>query len=134
MVLLGILLFAACRPGPKQHRTEAQNGVIDLRQADLSSGSYSLNGEWLIHPYRLLFPGDIGIGSPARFPLIWNKLSVKGVELSSMGYATYRLNVYLPAKHRPLAITIPDAYSSQRLFVNGQLIAEHGKPDTSEAQ
>lgn len=133
LVLFGMLLFAACRPGPKQIRTEAQKGVIDLRQADLFSNTYSLNGEWLIHPYRLLFPGDSGIGTPARFPLIWNKLAVKGEELSSMGYATYRLSIYLPAKHRPLAISIPDVYSSQRLFVNGQLIAEHGKPDTTEA-
>lgn len=133
LVLFGMLLFAACRPGPKLHRITAQQGVIDLQKADFTKNTYSLNGEWLIHPHRLLYPGDTAAGTGVRFPLIWNKLALNGVDLSSMDYATYQLRVYLPPGHKPLAITVPDVYSSQRIFVNGRILTEHGKPDTSEA-
>jgi signal transduction histidine kinase len=133
LVLFGLLMFVACRPGPRQPSLQAQNGVLDLRNATLDQRSMVMNGEWLIHPQQLLFPGDSARAFPARFPLIWNKLSANGKALSPIGYATYRLLVLLPARHEPLALTLPDAYSAQRLFVNGRLLAEHGKPDTSEA-
>ncbi|HMC84502.1 MAG TPA: hypothetical protein VKI61_03220, partial [Chitinophagaceae bacterium] len=100
----------------------ARNGIIDLRGSDLLNQTISLNGQWNIYWRKLLLPGDTNTIKPgtANFPGLWNNTVVEGNGLTAKGFATYTLTVLLPAHSRPLAMAVPDFYTSYRLFVNGR--------------
>lgn len=110
---------------------KAVKGVIDLSNVDLKNQKISLNGEWEFYWKELAHPSLIHQLEKDyyRYPKLWNGgTSVKGKELSSHGYATYRLKVALPpSSNTPdLAITINETYSSYRLFLDGFEISRNG--------
>lgn len=113
----------------------AQKGILDLRQIDLSANTISLHGEWQFYWRQLIKPGDTNITGTnyVSFPSLWKDDKVNGQQLSSDGYASYVLTVLLPKKSPRLALEVPDTYSSYSLFVNGEMMAQNGHPDTSEA-
>jgi len=111
----------------------AKKGILDLRNADLSQSSIALNGEWIFYWMQLLSDTSTsGKLNYTYYPHIWNNLEINGLKLTSTGYATYKLMVLMPLKKTPLAITIPDVYSSYKLFINQQLVSENGIPGTDE--
>jgi len=119
-------------------RVYAQNGVVDLSKTDVVNQPVKLNGEWLIYPQQLLEPGDDFAkykGYPVSFPSLWSNTEIEGKKLSSIGYATYTLSVILPkGTHADdLALDIPEAYSSLRLFVNAEDFFSLGMPGTTES-
>jgi signal transduction histidine kinase len=56
---------------------------------------------------------------------------VNGHPLSSDGYASYELTILLPKQRPRLALEVPDVYASYNLYVNGELMAQNGHPDSS---
>lgn len=125
-----------CRPnGQPVMPVTAQKGVLDLRQIDLKTSSVSLHGEWQFYWRHLIKPGDTNTSTSTyvNFPSLWKDNKINGQQLSSDGYASYTLTILLPSKRPRLALEIPDTYSSYSLFVNGDLMAQNGHPDTSAA-
>ena len=112
----------------------ASKAILDLRKCDLSSETLTLSGEWAFYWNQLLSPDSINTLKPGytSFPGLWNEKIVDGKKLPARGYATYVLTVLLPEKRKPLALKLPDVYTSYKLFVNGEVFAEDGKPGTSE--
>ncbi len=112
----------------------ATKGIIDLRQVDLSKKSIPLSGEWAIYWKRILTPKDTAIAADGfvPFPVLWTNTELNGTKLSHIGYASYTLTVLLPKQPGKLALDIPDTYTSYRLFVNGELFANSGNPDSLE--
>ncbi|MES2003636.1 MAG: ATP-binding protein [Bacteroidota bacterium] len=111
----------------------ATKGVIDLRGADLKKESCSLSGEWGIYWHRLLAPDDnIPANVFVKFPELWNNTTLNGYQLPHKGYASYSLTVLLPKQRGKLALQVPDTYASYRLFVNGEMFANSGIPDSVE--
>ncbi len=110
----------------------AQQGILDLRQTDLSAHSVALNGQWHFYWKQLLEPSDSlpAKNNFANYPALWNDMEWHGNRLTSNGYATYLLTVFLPKNKPTLALQIPDTYSSYKLFVNGVLFAQNGSPDS----
>ncbi len=113
---------------------EAIQGVIDLRQTDLSKETIALKGEWGLYWKQLLSNHDTNATRTAYvpFPVLWSATTVNGKPLNHYGYATYALTVLLPKNQHTLALEIPDTYTSYRLYVNGKLFAESGNPDSTE--
>jgi len=114
----------------------ARDGVIDLRGENLAGRSIPLKGEWTLYWHQLLTPATAAGATRTAmvdFPQLWSDTRIDGAPLPSMGYASYTLTVLLPPHHGPLALEVPSTYSAHRLFVNGELLAESGKPDTSAA-
>ncbi|KAA9356571.1 ATP-binding protein [Larkinella humicola] len=110
----------------------ARQGVLDLRRVNLDQKIVSLNGIWKWYWHALRNPGDPAIPFEySPFPEIWNSQTWKGQPLPSYGYATYALTVVLPPRHPPLALKLPDAYTTYRLFLNGRELARSGTPGTS---
>ncbi len=109
----------------------AHKGILDLRNSQLASQSFSLNGEWLFFWSRLLKPGD-GTDenrSFVHYPSLWkDNDTINGKPLPSQGYASYMLTVILPKQRPALALEMPDVYCSYSLYVNGVLLAQCGKP------
>lgn len=113
----------------------ARHGILDLRQADLDRNAISLKGEWEFFWNHLLSPDSIENFQPTYidFPCLWNEAVVNGKQLSSHGYATYKLTVLLPKKHESLSLKTPDIYTAYKLFLNGKLFMQDGSPGTDES-
>ncbi|NCI47824.1 ATP-binding protein [Sediminibacterium soli] len=113
-------------------KTGMQDGLVDLRNTDLSRQPVSLNGNWAFYWKRLIVPGD-SLPSPTAFipfPKLWRNTTVNGKKFPDIGYASYAVTVLLPPHTNQLALQVPDTYTSYRLFVNGKELAEAGNPDS----
>lgn len=111
---------------------KAKNGILDLSNVDLNGSVHELSGEWEFYWEELAHPNTIDSKEKDyyTFPALWNDGKTKnGVEISSSGYATYRVKVILPraALVPDLAISISEMYSSYKLYYNGYEISANGK-------
>ncbi len=119
-------------------RVYAKSGVVDLSRIDIINQAVKLNGEWLIYPNELLDP-DADFSRfkayPVNFPELWSNTIIEGQKLPSNGFATYRLKVILPEgiNSDNLALDIPEAYSSLKLFVNNEDFFDLGTPGKTAA-
>ncbi len=134
LILLGIgsvPCMAGEQPGPM-----ARKGVLDLREANLSSRPFTLNGEWGFYWRQLVSPDSLGeAGKPdyVDFPVLWKDIKLNGQPLPSKGYATYTLTVLLPKKRSRIGMEMPDVYCTYKLYVNGVVQVQNGQPGTSAA-
>lgn len=122
---------ALCAPGTPV----AREGVLDLRHTDLARHPVLLRGTWAMYWRELLTPGTKPQQAPdfVPFPQLWNNTTLHGQPLPSKGYATYALTILLPPHSAHLALEVPDCYTSYRVYVNNQIVASAGSPDTSAA-
>ena len=120
---LGLLLGTAAHADP----APAQRGAMDLRGWDFQgAGSVDLDGEWLLSPGRFDDPA-------APDPADRQPIAVPGPWPMGSGYGTYALTVACD-NARNLALLVPAQNSALRLYINGQLSHEQGRPGTDAAQ
>ena len=130
MLILGSANVTA---GTPKGNVDIRKGVADLRNQSFDK-TVSLKGEWAFAWKKLLVPNQFNSFQHfAILPHLWDNALQDDVKLSALGYASYGLTILLNPQHRNLAIMLPDVYSSYRFFVNGQLLAANGVPDTSKA-
>ena len=129
-LLLGLLFFCCNAQQTAPVLPLAQKGILDLRNTDLSKTPVSLNGEWRFYWKQLLQPGAVVPVSNdfIQYPSLWKGQQVNGQTLSSQGYASYTLTILLPKEKPRLALKIPDVYSSYKLYANGNVFYQNGKP------
>jgi signal transduction histidine kinase/CheY-like chemotaxis protein len=131
-----LLLFSTQASSVTPYKAEfpiAKNGVIDLRNQSFAK-KIELNGQWLFYWHQLIYPQHVPAskGQAINFPTLWNAgNTVNGKELPAFGYASYQLTILLPKTNQILRLSMPDVYSSYRLFANGKLVAENGKVSTT---
>ncbi len=103
-----------------------------MRTTDFAERNVPLQGEWKLYWNRLVKPGDSGDEFDyVTFPRLWTKTLWKKQPLPAQGYGTYVLDILLPDSALPLALGIPEVFSSYRMFANGKLLAENGTPGNS---
>lgn len=110
----------------------AQEGILDLRNHDWSSGPVSLAGEWKF--YWKEFADPTSPGAPTGFisaPGKWNAFTTPGGKAGGQGYATYRLEIALGPGAPQLSLRTLHFDSSSRIYVNGKLLEQVGQPGTS---
>lgn len=105
---------------------KVDHGVLDLRQWNFAEHKIALAGHWNFYENELLTRPIKPSGEFTYFPEILSKTGHEGVQ-----FATYSVTVFLSANAGKLAFEIPQLYSSYKLYVNGKLFAENGKPGTS---
>ncbi len=109
---------------------EVIDGIIDLSKVDLRNNAVQLNGDWEFYWEKIIKPDSIPFYETDyyRFPKLWNGgVTRNGVELSSQGYATYRVRVLLPPKTPQLAISLGESYNSYTLYYDGFELVKNGK-------
>ena len=132
LLLFFFVSFGSNRSGA-QNAPIAKNGVIDLRETDFSKSIIPLGGSWAFYWHQLIIPDSITSNTNfIDFPKLWNNTQLNGVQLPSIGYATYYLKVLLPKNKKGIALAIPDVYSSYRLYLNGNVFSSNGNPDTTK--
>ncbi len=106
-------------------------GIADLRLQKSWEKPLALKGNWAFAWKKLLSPSEAkNFNTYTEFPKLWNNNVVDGTALTAQGFATYGLTILLPPNHSPLALFLPDVYSSYKFFVNGNLLAANGKTDS----
>ncbi|MEO5892211.1 MAG: ATP-binding protein [Ferruginibacter sp.] len=132
--LVFITMFCCKKAGASDSTNIVKAGIADLRNENLNANPVALNGEWSFTWKELLSPADTTTNNVfIQFPKLWNGNTINGQPLAAKGYATYKLTVLLPKNTVPLALFIPEFYSSYRLYINGKIFANNGIPDSSEA-
>jgi signal transduction histidine kinase/DNA-binding response OmpR family regulator len=123
---------------PAATRTEAVNGILDLRTWDFENdGSIALTGDWEFFWKEFISP------SPNRgnnkenqhhlmnLPRGWNGYLLDGMELPATGFASFRLKVLLKRLDKRLAFRIGETWTAYRTYVNGKEITGAGVPGDS---
>ncbi len=126
-----LLLLTVLIPFTVHAQPEADTGVLDLRNEDFfQDRAFDLKGDFEFYWKELLAPGEFGNKerSYTYFPALWNDSD----SLEAQGYASYRVIVLLPDSIPPLALSIPDMYSSYRVFADGKLVSQNGVPAKNE--
>lgn len=135
LLLCGVLLAAVSCTGGRAPTQEAADGVLDLRDWDWKdSGPVALKGRWEFHWKQFITPAS----QPSRLfvavPGAWNNVPVENGKAEGRGYASYRLRVLLKPEHPGLALRVVHFDSSYRLYLNGTLISEAGRPAETEGE
>ncbi len=109
-------------------------GFIDLSNHDFSVHEVvTLDGDWGFYWDQLVDPSEVALNEHdiyRDFASTWDLDD----DLSTEGVATYTLTLVLPPGHPPIALDIPDFYSSYRLFVNGEEISSNGNPSQNKSE
>ncbi len=111
----------------------AVKGVMDLRETANDKFIIKLDGEWEFYWSKLLkpddFSGDIKLKPDfyGEVPSYWTDYPADSVKTTSMGFATYRLILLLPAGYRnSLGFNMPVFDSSYEIYVDGKSMGKNG--------
>jgi signal transduction histidine kinase/CheY-like chemotaxis protein len=128
-----LLLSLCCSAFLQAQKPVAKNGLIDLRNIDLTTHTIALDGEWGICWQQLCEPGhtETKMTGMTPFPKRWDDTLINGKKLTAKGYASYMLTILLPKNASNLALDIPDTYTSYKLFVNDDVFVQSGVPGTT---
>lgn len=131
--------MAACDVARAPYAPAAKSGILDLSRWDFEAqGPVVLRGEWMFRHGVLLGPSALRAGETPTPPLIevprpWNGVMMDGAPLRGEGFATQALRLILPANVRDLALALGEAYSAERLWMNGRLVVERGRVGTTRS-
>ncbi|MCO7175118.1 ATP-binding protein [Sporolactobacillus kofuensis] len=108
----------------------AKNGILDLTHWNFEKGGNAvLNGMWTFYPNQLLTPKSIenGNGKNAQLTVVPNQ-SLKEDPKRHLASGTYRLLIRSKQGGKMMGIRTTAIYSTNRLYMNGRLIGQSGKP------
>ena len=129
--LVCIIVFAAALSGcaissPLVPR--AEKGILDLREWDFSSdGIINLNGEWFFYWKKFIKPENIKSEKEVGYCSVPGSWTKAAQDITSRGFATYRLKILMPKKSGPLVIKFRNIHTAYQAYCNGRLIARQGQ-------
>jgi hypothetical protein len=132
-LVLALLLISAALTAQSP---TVSNAFLDLSTWNFKEqGHVALNGQWEFYNRELLSPESFEVKKPVQhefieFPALWNNLNK--TRIPGFGYATYHVKIALNKSRGPLAVEIPDVYSSYNFWINGVLISRNGKVGRNE--
>ncbi len=135
MFIITILLLIIYNRNPSAIPI-AVKGEADLSKTDFEKKQIiDLDGEWEFYWNQLLEPADFienkqGEPNWIKIPGNWIH-DQKGNTYSAKGYATYRLNIKNIPSKTYFGLKKENIRNASRIFVNGELLLEDGKPAES---
>ncbi len=119
---------------------DARDGVATVPEELLDSGQvFALGGPWQVFWGHLLTPEDLqrqDAPKPTgalRFPGSWSGHRFGDAVAGAAGAATFRLRLDPPGGKRALTLRLFDLRLAYRLWANGTLVAESGRPGLNAA-
>ncbi|RNC97236.1 ATP-binding protein [Lysinibacillus halotolerans] len=117
-------------------RPKAEDGVLDIRSADLMSEVMPVNGEWAFYPDKFVNPNqlsDEGDATPIRVPSDWRSVDQNEQE-SSFGHGTYHLRIITnPNDSNMYRLRFMGISTASRVYINGEEVGELGKVGANKA-
>jgi signal transduction histidine kinase len=114
----------------------AQENYLDLRDQDFSE-QIALDGVWAFYWQQLITAENQSNVPPilVNVPHDWynERPNDSSPNFTHQGYATYSINLILPASHPKLGLDISQIFTSYNLIVNNQLIYKSGVVAKSRA-
>ncbi|HMQ06883.1 MAG TPA: adenylate/guanylate cyclase domain-containing protein [Saprospiraceae bacterium] len=135
-IIFSIILFSSCSiQANKPFQPKAENGVMDLREWNPSSGPVTLHGEW--HFYWQKTPEELNGINPIliNVPGAWNKIAGENGVLGAKGYGVYRLRILFPENSPALAIEAGSLNSAGQILIAGEndVIFNFGMPGRKQS-
>lgn len=138
---LGILLLL-CGPLWTFGQTPSYkitDGELDLSWQRAEEWKTLLNGDWELYWDTLLTPPDFEKGTDLEplivpFPAPWNDLKAQGLPIKPKGAGTYRLRIHFGSSHPLLGFSMPDFYTSYKMWINGEPFLENGVVGATAAE
>ncbi|NPD45526.1 MULTISPECIES: ATP-binding protein [unclassified Lentimicrobium] len=136
-VLLLFFSFGLTNCSPKEKNSYSiEKGQLNLKEWDFNNdGIVKLNGEWEFYWNHFILSEDSVIdkieAEHISVPGLWNEHISNGKKIENIGYGSYRLKVSIK-EIEELAIKYINASSSAAIYVDGALLYESGKPNTSK--
>ncbi len=127
-------------------KPKAANGVLDLSGINFEKTDFiNLDGDWQFYWQTLLTPKDFSSAPLPRqtgyipVPQSWTRHNqAPGKRFDSCGYATYRLQLILPATDHSLALSILYMSTAYRMWIDGKSVGGNGivgtRPDRATPQ
>nr|WP_245856179.1 ATP-binding protein [Paenibacillus rigui] len=139
---MGSLVGCGIRQLPASEPSiQAEQGKLDLTGWHFKNdGNKALDGEWDFFWGQLLEPGQVKAAlkegpAPERIqlPHTWNGYEQEGTKLPGSGFATFHLQVTLPASSGVMALELPTIRTAYTLWINGQPMGGSGVVGTDRA-
>jgi two-component system sensor histidine kinase ChiS len=93
--------------------------ILDVTQFDFLDESFQIRSDWEFYPNEFLYSQHFD-------KAIYQKKSIKSVWQHNVKFATYRIQLILPAETKNLAILFPHIFGAYRAYLNGDRITEVG--------
>jgi hypothetical protein len=138
LILTAILLLLCPLGGPGFAAPWVKQGHADFSTADWQREPITnLSGEWQMYWNQLLTPEAIEAGQgklSGYVPLEqeWQKTELPDVNIHRIGSATYHMTFHAP-KSMELMLGLPILNSASRVWINGEIKQEFGKPSLTSA-
>ncbi len=138
ILLYLIISTAALCKAESQNGFIAHKGIIEIGNSPyLNSNTIKLQGECEFYWNQLLEPTDFNNPSTklnpqyVKIPKSWTTYKIDGKKLPNKGFATYRLLIHKKGdpKQSIYGLKLSTIFSSYKLWVNGELLAEVGNVD-----
>lgn len=133
-----LLTLFFCWSCESEKRVSPYQGKLDLEdEFTFENSTFTLDGEWEFYWNQLLTPETIDIHPDKRAFInvygSWTACQDQfGNHYPPFGHATYRLLVTLPKHHYQLGLQVPKIWTSAKIWVNGELMAQMGKVATHQ--
>ncbi|MBM9545398.1 histidine kinase [Leptospira sp. 201903074] len=142
-LILVSLLITCQNNTPNNHLPKAIDGKMVLNEAMFQNQtSIKLDGEWEFYYQRLLSSEDFKNNNSLlkkeliTLPGFWNEIKTEGRFYSAQSYSTFRLHLILPNSltNGQYSFYIPHAFTTYRMYLDGNLISENGVVGISEKE
>ena len=102
---------------------------VEENLSQSENDSFILNGDWEFYWDQIITPEEFQAGMGEKtgdypVPIYWTKY--KGLNLPSIGEATYRLRINTNMKDKVLAISTQEIFTEYALWINGEKISGNG--------
>lgn len=129
VIALGLFMVITQGLYAAKQKPFVQKGVLDLRGHDFKENpKIELNGLWEFYWNQLIIPEDFSSlnATPSYFPVpkVWENDTL---QISSTGFGTYRVRIFLDSVTPELAINIPQLYNAYTLYVNQEYVVSNGE-------
>lgn len=111
-----------------------ENGHVTITEEDFRENDlFRLDGDWDFYPNQLLTPNELDDhdAMPITVPANWEPYQ----DSDTNGIGTYHLTIQLPTNaSEVLGFYLTDMYTSAKIFINDELIAENGVVATTKGE
>jgi signal transduction histidine kinase len=128
-----LLLFSIHESfGIKQKKNDVT--TVNLKKTLINKNTkIALGSGWSFYWNQLIEPGNFK--EKKTFTIVslanWTQFNLSNTaKVPSFGYATYRLKFAIPKERAHVSLYIPAAYSSSKIWINGQFFSEIGRVGT----